>query len=108
MTFSTARLLAGLCLAAQCAGALAVLPPLSDAQKQTAAEKKVLADAAAEKAKQAMLAAMDTLSVRWRAHAASNGLKAFPPVAIVAPAAALSAPTTQAIAPPQVKHPAKP
>ena len=50
MTFSTAQLLAGLCLAAQCAGALAVLPPLSETQKQTAAEKKVLADAAAEKA----------------------------------------------------------
>jgi hypothetical protein len=108
MNFSTARLLAGLCLAALCTGALAVLPPLTDAQKQAAAAKKVVADADAEKAKQAMLTSMDGLSARWRARAAGAGLKVFPPVPIIAPMAALSAPTTQAIVPPQVSNPAKP
>ena len=102
------KFLAGLGLVLCSAAALAVLPPLSDAQKQAAAEKKVVSDAAAEKAKQAMLAKMDELTTRWRSNAASLGVPALPAVPIAAPTAALTAPTTQAITPPQVNNPAQP
>ena len=108
MNHRIARMAAGVCIAAYCAAGFAVLPPLSEAQKQAAADKKVVADADAARSKEVILATMDALTARWRANAASKGLPVLPPVPIAAPVAALTAPTTQAITPPQVTNPAKP
>lgn len=74
----------------------ATLPPPSPAQAQAAAEKKAKADAQAAKDKEALLATMDKIASRWRSNAASKGLHTNPPVAVAAPAPAVTAPTTMA------------
>lgn len=73
--------------------AQAALPPPSPAQAQAAAEKKAAAEAQAQKDKQALLATIDKVAARWRAHAAAAGIKVNPPVPVPAPSVALSAPT---------------
>lgn len=75
---------------------MAKLPPPTPAQLEAAAAKKAQAQAAADKDKAALLAAMDAIAARWRTRAADEGWKVSPPVAIAAPAAALTQPNTQA------------
>jgi hypothetical protein len=74
----------------------ATLPPPSPAQAQAAADKKAKADAQAAKDKEALLATMDKIASRWRSNASSKGLHTNPPVAVAAPAPAVTAPTTMA------------
>lgn len=74
----------------------ATLPPPTPAQAEAAAAKKAQAAAQAEKEKQALIAAMDAITARWRVKAASLGVKAYPPVAVAAQSSALSMATTQA------------
>lgn len=78
--------------------ALGKLPPPTPAQAQVAAEKKALAQAAADKDKQALLATMDALSARWRGRAATEGWTVHAPVAVAAPMPALVQPNTQSSA----------
>lgn len=108
MAYRIAGLMTAALLGAQCVTAFAALPALTEAQVQAAAAKKVQADADAAAAKDALLASMDGLSARWRGNAASHSWKTYPPVPIAAPVAAVSAPTTQALTPPQVDNSKKP
>jgi colicin import membrane protein len=85
------------CAAFGAAGAaLAGLPPPSPAQAQAAAAKKAKAAEQAAQDKQALLASMDAIAVRWRSRAAAQGWHTNPAVAVAAPPAAVSAPTTGA------------
>jgi hypothetical protein len=89
-----ALLIAGLLLAS---AAWAALPPPTPAQQQAAAEKKAKADAQAAKDKESLAGAMDAVTARWRSHAAQQGWKTHPAVAIAAAApAAGAAPVTAA------------
>lgn len=92
----TMQILAAALLAATGSIALAALPPPSPAQAQAAAAKKAAADAQAQKDKEALLAAMDRVAVRYRAYAMAQGRKTNPPVAVAAAPAALAAPAAAA------------
>lgn len=72
--------------------ALAALPAPTPAQLQAAAAKKAAADADAAKSKESLAKAMDAISARWRARAASQGWTTHAPVAIAAAPAATGAP----------------
>jgi len=69
-------------------GAQAALPKPTPAQQEAAAAKKAQADAQAAKDKASLAASMDAVASRWRSHAAQNGWKTHPPVAIAAAAPA--------------------
>jgi colicin import membrane protein len=90
-------ILATLAAALLAASTHAALPPKTPAQQQAAAEKKAKDDAQAAVDKQKLTASMDAVAARWRARAASQGWKTHAPVAIAAPAAAVSAPITGAV-----------
>lgn len=62
--------------------ALAALPPPSPSQAQAAAAKKAEADAKAAQDKERLVASMDSVSLRWRQRAASEGYKIVPPPAL--------------------------
>ena len=87
--------LIALALAAWTGLASATLPPPTAAQAQAQTAKKALADAQAEKDKQALLAKMDALTTRWRGKAGESGWTLNAATALPAPAAALMAPATQ-------------
>ncbi|MDL2357196.1 MAG: hypothetical protein QFF03_18225 [Pseudomonadota bacterium] len=86
-----------LMLALACWSALAgaTLPPPTAAEAQAQAAKKAVADAQAEKDKQALLAKFDALTAVWRGKAAEKGWKLNPPTPLPAPAAAVTAPAAQ-------------
>ena len=88
-------------LAGACMGAHATLPPPAPLSPEAAAAKKAAADAQAQHDKEALAAAMDSVSKRWRANAAKQGWKTYPAVAVVAP------PTAPAAAPAPAPAPAK-
>lgn len=89
-------LLAGLLA---CGQARATLPPPTPQQAAAAAAKKAQADAQAQQDKAALLQSMDSVSARWRARAAKEGWSTHAPIAVAAPAAAVTAPAT----PPQAR-----
>jgi hypothetical protein len=64
--------------------AVAKLPALTPEQEQAAAAKKAQAAAQAEKEKQELAASMEKTSSRWRARAAENGWKTYPPTPVQA------------------------
>lgn len=90
----TKRLIA-LVLAASSGVALATLPPPTSAQVEQQKAKKAIADAQAEKDKQALLAKMDALSASWRGKAGEKGWTVHAPTPLPAPVAALTAPALQ-------------
>jgi hypothetical protein len=102
-----ALLIAGLLVASV---AWAALPPLTPAQQQAAAEKKVKADAQAAKDKESLAASMDAVSAHWRTRASQEGWKAHPAVAIAAaaPPAAAGAAAGANAAPVTTAGPASP
>jgi hypothetical protein len=89
------KLLIALLLAASSGAALATLPPPSPAQVEQQKAKKAIADAQAEKDKQALLAKMDELTANWRGKAGAKGWPVNPPTPLPAPVAALTAPALQ-------------
>lgn len=94
-TFRAMLAAAGLALAAQAVHA--ALPPPTPAQQQAAAAKKAKDDAQAAQDKQDLTASMDAVSAHYRAHAAAQGWKTHPPIAIAAAApAAVNQPNTGA------------
>jgi hypothetical protein len=62
----------------------AALPAPTPAAQAAAATKKAAADAQAAKDKENLVAAMESLSQRWRKNAASSGWTVHPPVAMAA------------------------
>lgn len=74
----------------------AKLPSSTPAQAEAAAAKKAQAAAQAEKDKQAMVASMDAIALRWRSAAAAKGWQVNAPTPVAAPVAAIAMPATGA------------
>jgi hypothetical protein len=89
------KLLIALVLAATSGAALAALPPPTPAQVEQQKAKKAIADAQAEKDKQALLAKMDQLTASWRGKAGAKGWTVNAPTPLAAQAQAVTAPALQ-------------
>ncbi len=89
------KLLIALVVAATSGAVLAGLPPPTPAQVEQQKAKKAIADAQAEKDKQALLAKMDELSTGWRGKASAKGWTVNAPTPLAAQAQAVTAPALQ-------------